>query len=65
MIKKIKTAIKEAWCDVFGYVVYNSEYQKAHYCMTEKEALEWMKCYNGNCSVFENGRITRFVREVA
>jgi uncharacterized protein YmfQ (DUF2313 family) len=67
MKKKIKAAWQEMYArfaDVFGYTVYSKEYDKCHYCFSMKEALSWMRCYNG--SIVINGfRIVASNRRVA
>lgn len=41
----VKT-VKHMIVKVIGYTVWSTEYQAVHYCLSMKEAQEWIACYD-------------------
>ena len=37
-----------------GFLVYHSDSQKHFYCLTKKDALEWMGCTYADAVIFSN-----------
>ena len=38
----------------FGFLVYHSDSQKTFYCMSKKDALEWLACTYADAVIFSN-----------
>lgn len=47
-----KDIVKIAKAFGFGFLVYHSDSQKYFYCLTRKDALEWMGATYANASMF-------------
>ena len=43
--KAVRKEVRKVIAMKFGYVVDSYEYDGLHYCLTWKEAVEWMACY--------------------
>lgn len=52
----MKNWIKQQVCKLFGFTVHSDDYNKTHYTMDWKEALEWMRCYPADDFVQVNYR---------
>lgn len=46
IIHKIKSAVVQAAAKLVGYSVHSYDYNKQHFALTYKEALEWVACYD-------------------
>lgn len=49
-----KDIVKMAKALGFGFLVYHSDSQKYFYCLTRKDALEWLAATYANASLFSN-----------
>ena len=38
----------------FGFLVYHSDSQKTFYCMSKKDAVEWLACTYADAVIFSN-----------